>query len=59
MTRGYAMTLESPAPESSERDAFAVDWDRWSRWFEAAVTAATGLTAIVMISLVASALGLT
>ena len=52
------MTFESPAPESTDREAFAVDWDRWSWWFEAVVTAATGLTAIVMVSLVASALGL-
>jgi hypothetical protein len=53
------MTFEPPAPDSSDREAFSVDWDRWSRWFEAAMTAATGLTAIVMVSLVASALGLT
>ena len=53
------MTFEPPGPDASDREAFSVDWDRWSRWFEAAMTAATGLTAIVMISLVASALGLT
>jgi hypothetical protein len=53
------MTFEPPAPQPSDREAFAIDWDRWSRWFEAAVTAATGLTAIVVVSLMASALGLT
>jgi hypothetical protein len=53
------MTFEPPATDPSDREAFSVDGDRWSRWFETAMTAATGLTAIVMISLVASALGLT
>jgi hypothetical protein len=53
------MAVESPSPESSDRDAVGADRDRWTRWFETTVTAVTGLTAIVSVSILASALGLT
>jgi hypothetical protein len=53
------MTFELPVPESPARKSFGIEQDRWTRWFETAVTAATGLAAIVLVSLVASAFGLT
>jgi hypothetical protein len=53
------MEFDSPSPDSSGREAFGADQDRWRRWFETTVTAFTGLAAIVLVSVVASALGLT
>ena len=52
------MEFDLPSPELSGREALGADQDRWSRWFETTVTAFTGLTAIVLVSVVASALGL-